>query len=94
MENKKQNTNNIFQNIFLILLILFSLFIAYQILRKILGGSWTTEGIIIALLVTIIGFLFNQTIKLTRTETNLHNLQRSFSCLAHDFKEHIKKKKH
>ena len=34
-----------------ILLILFGLFIAYQLLRAILGGSWQTETLIIALLV-------------------------------------------
>lgn len=32
-----------------ILLILFGLFIAYQLLRAILGGSWQTEGLIIGI---------------------------------------------
>ena len=34
-----------------IILILLGLFIGFQILRKILGGSWETESIIIALLI-------------------------------------------
>ena len=33
-----------------ILLIIFGLFIAYQLIRVIFGGSWQTEAIIIALL--------------------------------------------
>jgi len=38
-----------------ILLILLGLFIAYQLLRAILGRSWQTEGIIIALLMFNLG---------------------------------------
>jgi len=45
-----------------ILLILFGLFIAYQLLRAILGGSWQTEGLIIALLVFNLGMTWKLTI--------------------------------
>lgn len=38
-----------------ILLILFGLFIAYQLVLKILGRSWQTEAMIIALLIFNIG---------------------------------------
>ena len=38
-----------------ILLILFGLFIAYQLLRKIFGGSWQTESLIIGLLIFNLG---------------------------------------
>jgi len=34
-----------------VLLALLGLFIAYQLLRKILGGSWQTEALVIALLI-------------------------------------------
>ena len=44
------------------LLILFGLFIAYQLLRAILGGSWQTEGLIIALLVFNLGMTWKLTI--------------------------------
>jgi uncharacterized membrane protein len=37
------------------ILILLGLFIAYQIIRAIFGGSWQTESIIIALLVFNLG---------------------------------------
>lgn len=38
-----------------IILILLGLLIAYQLLRKILGGSWQSEGIIITLLLFNLG---------------------------------------
>jgi len=38
-----------------IILILLGLFIAYQILRAILGGSWQTESIMIALVIFNLG---------------------------------------
>ena len=38
-----------------ILLILLGLFIAYQLVKAIFGGSWQTESIIIALLVFNLG---------------------------------------
>ena len=41
-----------------ILLILFGLFIAYQLLRKILGGSWQFESLIITLLVFNLGIMW------------------------------------
>ena len=42
-------------NWFDIILILLGLFIAFQIIKAILGGSWETESIIIALLIFNIG---------------------------------------
>jgi len=41
-----------------ILLIILGLFIAYQILRKILGGSWENEALIIALLIFNLGLVW------------------------------------
>lgn len=72
-----------------VLLILFSIFIIYQLIIKILGGSWETQDIIIALLILIIGFIFNITVKLTKIETNFNNLKNSFCNLAKDFKQHL-----
>ncbi len=72
--------------LFYIILIIFALFIIYQIIRKILGGSWETQDILIALMILLIGFIFNMTIKLTRLESNFNNLKTSFCNLAKDFK--------
>ncbi len=81
-------------NIFLyILLIIFSVYIIYQLILKIFGGSWQTEDIVIALLILIIGSVLNITIKLAKLETNFSNLKTSFCSLAKDFKEHLSKHK-
>ncbi len=74
-----------------ILLIAFSIYLIYQLIIKILGGSWTTENIVITLLILIIGFLFNLTIKLAKLESNFNNLKNGFCSLAKDFKYHLAK---
>lgn len=81
---------------FYILLIILAGFIIYQIIRKILGGSWTTESIIVTLTITIIasffvmaGFLINQAKTLGKIENELTNLKTSFCTLAKDFKQHL-----
>ena len=38
-----------------VILILLGLFIAYQLIKKIFGGSWQTEGLIIATLIFNLG---------------------------------------
>ncbi len=47
-----------------ILLILLGLFIAYQIITKLLGGSWQTESIIISLLIFNLGVTYRLSIKI------------------------------
>ncbi len=81
------NIKKILEILSYIVLIIFSLFIIYQIIRKILGGSWETQDILIAAVVLIIGFMFNITIKLTRLESNFNNLKSGFLHLAKDFKQ-------
>ncbi|MBU3907267.1 MAG: hypothetical protein KKA64_03375 [Nanoarchaeota archaeon] len=49
-----------------ILLILLGLFIAYQLLRAILGGSWQTESLIIALLMFNLGLTWKLSIGFER----------------------------
>ena len=50
------------------LLIIFGLFIAYQLLRAILGGSWQTEGLIIALLVFNLGMTWKLAFKVMKLD--------------------------
>lgn len=38
-----------------LLLVLFGILIAYQLVRKLIGGSWQTESLIIALLIFDLG---------------------------------------
>ncbi len=46
-----------------IILILLGLFIAYQIIRKIVGGSWQTESLIISLLIFNLGLTWRLSMK-------------------------------
>ncbi len=46
-----------------IILILLGLFIAYQLLKSILGGSWETESLIIALLIFNLGLTWRLNMK-------------------------------
>ena len=74
-------------------LILFCLFIAYQMLRIILGGSWTISHANFALLLALVIFIFYQTRDLGEVKSNLKNLTKQFSALAKDFKEHLRNHK-
>lgn len=49
---------DVLQLILIIFLIIFGSFIIYQIIRKILSGSWETEDIIISLLFLTIAIVF------------------------------------
>ena len=51
-----------------VLLIILGLFIAYQLLRAIIGGSWQTEGLIIALLVFNFGLIWKMSINLVKLD--------------------------
>lgn len=74
-------------NWFDILLILFGLFIAYQLLKKIIGGSWQTESLIIALLVFNLGIVW-------KMNNNFWKLNLKFDrhIVWHKFKDENKKK--
>lgn len=81
-----------------VLLVLFGLFIAFQTLRKIFGGSWSTENVIISFLAFNTGALFTVAILITQLKSDYKHFKEdnktfkeSFKQLATDFKEHIKK---
>jgi len=84
-----RSIKDVFIILFYILLIIFSVFIICQIIIKIYGRSWETQDIVIALLILIMGFLFNLIIKLSKLETDFNNLKNSFCNLAKDFKQHL-----
>lgn len=78
--------SNVLESIIYILLIAFAIFIIYQLILKIFGGSWETQDIAIALLVIMLGLIFNIAIRQAKLETNLNHFSRNFFCLARDFK--------
>ncbi|MBS3155543.1 hypothetical protein J4404_03545 [Candidatus Woesearchaeota archaeon] len=81
---------NLLMKIIVGLLILFGLYLTYQIIKKSLGGSWTSEDIIIAILIFNLGAIFTVGLSLSELKSNHGNLAKQFSALANDFKDHIK----
>ncbi|MFH1591609.1 MAG: hypothetical protein ABIC95_06825 [archaeon] len=67
-------------------LIVYILFVVYQILRALFGGSWSTESIIIALVIANLGYTFLLTNKLEK-HLGMHAVwDKQFSSLCKDFK--------
>lgn len=84
--------------LFRIIFIFIMLYVAFQILRTIVGGTWATENIIIAgmgIILTgifvIVGFLINQGKILGMLEERTKNIGESLSNLGRDFKGHLSK---
>ncbi|MBI4440243.1 hypothetical protein HY638_04700 [Candidatus Woesearchaeota archaeon] len=80
------------QDALTIFLILFGIFLLYQVILKIFGGSWTTEDLVFGFIVVMVGFQFQMNTALTRVQSDLGYLKNQFRALAGDFKEHIAKK--
>lgn len=76
-----------------IIVSLFGLFVAYQIVRKILGSSWSTENIIISLLMLNLSVSFMIGLALYGLKSDHKHLYNQFKSLANDFKEHLRKHK-
>lgn len=66
---------------------LFCLFLVYQTLRYIFGGSWALEGLMIAFLVANFSFIVTQSGKISHLEGEFREFKRSMSAMAKDFKE-------
>ena len=83
-----------------IIYIVIIVYVAYQVIKAIIGGSWETEniiiagmGIILAGMFAIAGFLINQAKCLGRLEERTKNIGESLSKLGNDFKKHSEKHK-
>ena len=94
----KEKTFKIIETALTVALFIFGLFIIYQILKKIFGGSWATEGIIISLLMFNLGLTFTiifklekSSVKLARLSSDHSHLENQFKSLVSDFKNHSKK---
>lgn len=72
--------------IFYWLLILFAIYLIFEIVKKIVGGSLALESLIIGLLLLNIGFSF----KLTRDINNVeHKLRKEINNVKNELSEHI-----
>ena len=82
--------------LFRIIFIIIMVFVAYQVLSAILGGTWDNENIIIAGMgiilagsFAIVGFLINQGKSIGVLEERTKNIGESLSNLGKDFKQHL-----
>ena len=81
------------EKLFEILLILFGLYLLIQLLIKIGGGSWSTEDVIIGLLIFNLGSIFTIGVMVAQLKSDHSHLKDQFKSLAGDFKLHVKKRK-
>lgn len=72
--------------VFKVIIIIFGGYIAYQLVRMIFGGSWSTEDLIAALLVLNISVTFSLARRLESLSSEVRHLRSSFQALAADFK--------
>lgn len=73
-----------------IVLVIFGLFLLIQIIKLIAGGSWTTEDIIIGLLIFNLGSIFTIGLLVAQLKSDHKHLKGQFRSLADDFKLHKK----
>jgi len=82
--------NKTLRHLIYIFIIIFGLFIIFQILKKILGGSWTQEDMIIALLGINLTITIGLGFSLSKLNSDVKHLRNQFNALASDFKIHKK----
>ena len=90
---------NIIKDLFKAIYIIIIIYVVYQVLKAITGGTWATEnimiagiGVILTALFIIFGFLINQGRYIGKLEERTKNIGDSLSNLGKDFKEHLNKK--
>lgn len=88
----------IISELFRVILVIIMVYLAFQVLIAIFGGTWATEniiiagmGVILAGMFIIVGFLINQGRELGKLEERTKNIGESLSNLGRDFKEHLLK---
>ena len=89
----------IITELFRIILIIIMVYVASQVLKAILSGTWATEniiiagmGVILAGMFVIVGFLINQGRALGMLEERTKNIGESLFNLGRAFKEHLSKR--
>ena len=67
--------------------IIFGIFLLIQILKKVFGGSWSTEDIIVALLLFNTSIIFTSTIILVQLRSDQRYLRKDVEILIKDLKK-------
>ena len=65
-------------------LIIFGIFLLIQILKKVFGGSWSTEDIVVALLLFNTSIIFTSTIILVQLRSDQRYLRKDVEILIKD----------
>ncbi len=86
----KLKINEKMEKVIEIFVILFGLYILIQILRAIFSGSWTTEDLIIGLLIFNFGSIFTIGVSVAQLKSDHNHLKEQFKSLATDFKSKVK----
>ncbi len=88
----------VIKELFRIIYIIILIYVAYQVLKAIFGGTWATEniliagmGVILAGMFVIVSFLISQGKCLGTLEERTKNIGDSLFNLGKDFKEHLSK---
>ncbi|MEK6951737.1 MAG: hypothetical protein AABX29_01865 [Nanoarchaeota archaeon] len=96
----RMDLRKVITELFRIIYIIIIIYVAYQVLKAILGGTWETEniiiagmGIILAGMFVIVGFLINQGKCLGTLEERTKNIGDSLHNLGKDFKRHLENHK-
>jgi len=78
----------IIRDLFRIIYIIIIIYVAYQVLRAILGGTWATEniiiggmGIILTGLFVIVGFLINQAMMIGKLQERTQSFDKRIEML-------------
>ncbi|KHO51797.1 MAG: hypothetical protein QT08_C0020G0011 [archaeon GW2011_AR17] len=69
------------------ILALFGMFVIYQALRYIFGGSWALEGLVLAFLVLNFTLAISNGMRLSHFEGEFKEFKHAMLTLAKDFKE-------
>ncbi len=70
----------------IIFVIVFGLFVAYQLIRKLLGGSWDVESLFLGLLMTNVGLVFTIAVSQIRLGAEFKFFQKQFGGLVNDLR--------
>ena len=81
-----KTTINAMEKVLIILLVIFGLYLLVQIVRKIIGGSWTTEDIILGLLILNLGSIITIGTMMAQLRSDHDHLKTQFYSLANYFK--------
>ena len=70
----------------MIFVIVFGLFIAYQLIRRLLGGSWGIEDLVLGLMMALVGLVFIIAVSQVKLGMEFKFFRRQFGGLVNDLK--------